>query len=133
MPDVPNWVKDRAQCNLDLTFKALFDIATRDIQEAHKVDAITKGKFTFDIQREDRTNVPTFTVRRSMNGSPLDKVLFEQGRNEIQISFTGGADPVTIRPQWDAENLRCDLLVGDRPHEPWEVSRIALERMFFQD
>ena len=51
MPDAPNWVMDRAQCNLDLTFKALFDIATRDIQEAHKVDAITKGKLTFDIQR----------------------------------------------------------------------------------
>ena len=84
MPDVPNWVKDRAQCNLDLTFKAIFDIATRDIQEAHKVDAITKGKFTFDIQLEDRTNVPTFTVRRLMNGSPLDNVLFEQGRNGIR-------------------------------------------------
>ena len=133
MPDAPNWVRDRARCNLDLTFKALFDIATRDIQEANEVDAITRGKFTFDIQREDRTNVPIFAVRRLMNGSPLDRVVFEQGQHAIQIVSTGVDDPVVVRPQWNAENLRCDLLVDDRPHEPWEVCRIALERMFFRD
>lgn len=131
LEEPPNWVKARADCNLDLTFEALFTLARRDAAEANEIDALTEGRFKYPIQREAGGAYSMFSVCRQMNGSPVDKVLFERLQLEIRVSRTRG-EGFSVTPRWNEDECKCDLFIGDEPFEVWQVSRKALEPLFFR-
>ena len=49
--DPPNWVKARADCNLAMTFDALFSVARRDVEEANNIEALTKEPLAKQLRR----------------------------------------------------------------------------------
>ena len=126
----PNWVMDRADCNLAVTFNALFSVAKRDVAEANKVEALTSPSTAFAIQRENGGIEPTFCVFRRVRGNPVQEVLFRQFPMEICIDPPNG-ESLTVRAQWDSGKNRCELFVNDVPYEVWQISKKALELLFF--
>ena len=128
--DPPNWVKARADCNLAMTFDALFSVARRDVEEANNIEALTKGRFSYAVQQEDGGTEPAFSVTRNMNGCPVDTVVFQQFDHVIQVSRTKG-DGFSVTARWNSAGCRCELFVQDVRNEIWEISKGALEPLFF--
>ena len=131
----PNWVKARADCNIDLTFEALFGLVQRDAKQANGIDTLTEGRFKYSVQKEYGGAVPMFSVARQMNGSPVATVRFEMLPLELRVSRTRGRnrdDGFSVTPRWNESECKCDLFIGDEPHELWQVSQKALEPLFFR-
>lgn len=126
----PNWVRDRADCNLAVTFNALFSVAKRDVAEANRVEALTSPSTDFAIQRENGGIEPTFCVSRRVGGNTVKEVQFQQSPMEICIDPTNG-EAFRVRAQWDSSKNCCELFVNDVPCEVWQISKKALEQLFF--
>ena len=128
----PNWVKARAECNLELTFEALFGIVERDVNEANDIDAFVS--YRLEIQRG--VFDPMISVTREDNGSFSGRVIFTQMAHEIRVCrespmSAGKENLFSVTAQWEEDNHRCRLFVDGSTLEVWELSRKALEPMFF--
>ena len=126
----PNWVKARADCNLELSFQALREVAERDVSIANGIDSITRNRFAFFLQNEEGSHIPTFCVDRREGNRPVDKVLFKMYPQEITVHNSQGAK-FCVTAVWDERNCRCNLLIDDDSYEIWQISRKALEPIFF--
>ena len=113
-----------------MTFDALFSVAQRDVEEASKIETLTTGRFSYAVQLEDGGTEPAFSVTRNMDGCPIDTVLFERFVHEIRVSRTKG-DGFSVTARWNSAECRCELFVQDMPHKIWEISKGALESLFF--
>ena len=131
MESPPNWVKERADCNLDMVFEALFSVADRDVAEVNRVSSLTKNGVSFAVQREDGGMLPTFRVDRKKGGKSVEHVSFQKDQYQIAIVRSLG-DGFSVRAKWDYQGQCCKLLVQDVPHEVWQVSMAALEPLFFR-
>ena len=85
MESPPNWVKERADCNLDMVFEALFSVADRDVTEVNRVSSLTKNGVSFAVQREDGGMLPTFRVDRKKGGKSVEHVSFQKDQYQIAI------------------------------------------------
>ena len=126
----PNWVKARADCNLELSFKALYDLAKRDVDEANGISSITQNRYSFVIQKEEGSHIPRFSVSRNTDGRPVGKVIFEMQRARLSV-YIPSTDGFSVNAEWDDENCNCKLLIDNEPHEPWQIVRKALEPIIF--
>lgn len=128
-----NWVKARADCNLDLSFRALRSVVKRDVQIANEIPALTQQGTKFVFHTEAQGHYPMFGVRRLMGGQSTGQANFEQLPHQITVDFGSGSsrDALAVTALWDDEECACRLMVDGVPCEVWEVSRRALEWLFF--
>lgn len=129
----PNWVSERAKCTVDLAFRALAEIIDRDVEEANSLsDDIRKG-YTFAIEHNGEGLQYRIQVRRNPPpnafGFETKSVTFE--KSERQIRIKGDWDSFVVLPKWDTETATCKLQIDGSTLKPWEISRRALERLFF--
>ena len=130
----PNWVADRAKCNLDLAFAALADVIKRDVEEANCLPQSHLRQYTFEVEinqegTRERIQVRRFPPPRS-SGFKTHAVTFEKSEHAIMVS---GFPEVKlhVRPRWNPETASCELIVDDQPRKPWQISQDALESLFF--
>lgn len=127
----PNWVKGRADCNLDLTFEALIQIVTRDVAEANQLHAEGRSKRRFRIESNDAGTRPLVKVEQvdGESDGTRPQVLFEMSETAIRVNGAGVA--FFVQPQWDGTACRLHVDGADRPSELWRISQRALSRLFF--
>ena len=128
-----NWIKARADCNLDLSFDALRSVVQRDVGIANDTPSLTaQDTISFAFQHEDQGVVPTFIVRRTIRDKPAGEARFAQHPQKIEVDFGSGSEErFSVSALWDAEHCKCRLLMDGKPCEIWEISRRALEWLFF--
>ena len=124
-----NWVRRRARCERAQLFERLRDRIGRDVNRANK----HLGAQTFSIR--DDTESDSFVVihnRREVG------VVFELINDRIDVDqYAKHAGPhrrsFKITWEWDADNRQCRHLIdnGSEHHELWEISKRALEDLFF--
>ena len=129
VPDVPSsfdWVSARAECNVRELFSRLRDVVESDCNIANEKNRIEKA--VFESRSEEKFTV-SFT--HSETKALLAGACFHLKKSEIQV-----ADLLTHKPLFTAKAYLldggdCTFVVDDKPLKAWQVSRLALEDVFF--
>lgn len=131
-----NWVKARAECNPAFVFDSLYKQVKQDIDQANKYHLSNNcdNEFRFVPKLEDHKN-PSFDVIEvsKLNGNPYRDISFIQCKTQIVIVSFDGTE-FRIVDQWNSKEQCCDYIVdGEQRMEVWEISKMALEPMFFRN
>ena len=128
----PNWVAERAKCNLDLVFMAIRDIVERDVKEINNVEREKRHDFTFELQNGPKPGPQRFGVirKRTNQGGTSNYVHFTQFATGIEIEDFN-EEKFQVVAEWDEQKASCRLKVNDVILEPWQVSQKVLASFFF--
>ena len=128
-----NWVLDRAQCTLDLTFDAFAEIVERDVNQMNSLSADQRQNLQFRVERNDGGLNQKFQVQRFLEGQPGNQygtgVTFVKLRSSIEVSLPEKTFQVV--PMWSDKESSCILYVDNKRFETWQISQIALSSFFF--
>lgn len=125
MHDIPqdlDWVNVRSKCTLACVFEMLKhqvekDIATQNALPDHRqFEIVHGGSNSFTVMRHDSTGIKgaLFNLSEKIEVRTIKReLIFEAG---ITLNDAG----------------RCLLEVDNQPRELWQVSRRALEKLFFE-
>lgn len=132
--EIPNWVAERARCNLAGMFAALVEHIKKDVKEINRLPSARRQDHEFDTGTVPGFGNSSFTVfwRRGSNPNHTssDRVLFEM--NTTSMSFQRPhEEKIAIVPKWNHDETKCELYIGDEKYEPWQISQMALCEFFF--
>lgn len=135
----PNWVTERAQCNLDFIFEALCQIIERDVTELNGLSEEQRKGRTFSLEVISDGKSPIANVTENANSNDDRKkawARFEKSTVAIRIQVfiprvTG--DTAFARPEWNERALSCRLTMNGQQYKVWEISQIVLGPIFFND
>jgi hypothetical protein len=116
-----NWVKARSACSLKSVFLLLAEIVDSDVKAANE---LPEGR-RFSLERQDRKLI----VIRESRESPA-AIVFELSATEIRVR-EAEKTLFVARPSLERDG-KCRLEVDGDPLELWQVSRKALEELFFE-
>lgn len=133
MEEVPktfDWVTARAECSLAHLFTLLTELMDSDVKNM-QTRAPKGTQFTFERLNDVKVVIAKLSGAGGVHQS--SNVVITLTPSSIAISSTGSARPTAFlaKPSFHA-NGRCRLEVDGRPFELWQVSRMALEDLFFQ-
>lgn len=125
----PNWVAEIADFDLELTFIALHQIVKRDVEEANKLPPHRRKGSRFVLEANNEVPHPFIVVQEVGNAHDDDlRVTFKRLSSSIGIWGTR-MKPFAARPRFNGE--KCVLSVDGKDYRLWELSQMALNRMFF--
>ena len=134
----PNWVSDRAKCNVDLAFRALVGIIERDVAEANRLERSSLKGRRFEITRGDKGLEVACRPPPNSVGITEPTVTFEKSSESIEVHCNGGnpfnPDPTLefeVVPTWDKDSATCEFHIDNQPYKAWQISQRALETLFF--
>ena len=130
----PNWVAERARCNLSGMFAALIERLKEDVREINRLPSARRGDHQFDAGMVPGCGSSSFQVFWRMESNPNHTsgggVLFDL--NTTSMSFQRPHEEKTmIVPQWNHSGTKCELFIGDKKYELWQISQMALCEFFF--
>jgi hypothetical protein len=129
IPKTFDWVKARSECSLRHVFLMLAEVIDSDVKAAQS--HIPGAKFKINKTSDDK-----FIVVKSWDASGVDQaesVAFEATKQGIAVKdVRTGKRLFLAKPELTA-NGDCKLRSDDNPDalEMWQVSRKALEDLFF--
>lgn len=132
----PNWVKERAECEVRVVFDKLCEEVKTDVEEMqnyiskflppHSSIKIEKQSTFLDVLCESDYANTTFHVQFQLNkADKLIQVAIEDGGPQKQAH--------TIKPVWNSKKECCELLLDNDPLEPWAISKEVLGPLFFRE
>ena len=131
----PNWVAERAKCNLDLTFAALYDVVKRDVDEMNKLSDKQRRGYSFSLEQNGEGTNPRIRVRRFPENDPDSNesidVTFEKSIRAIRIDRPPNTTALAF-PCWHEKTTSCHLKINGRNYKLWELSQWVLEPLFFE-
>lgn len=131
-----NWIAEIAGCDLNLSFKALYQVLKRDVDIANNLPAKKRRNYRFRLERNGEGTSPTIRITRRQE-SPLTEdyeavVQFDMYENAVRLESPLLKDRLTmIYPQWDNESSSCKLYINDKHVKVWEISKLALQPTIF--
>lgn len=132
VPKALNWVKARAECSIEHLFILLSTVVETDTKAATERG---RGSLSFAVGRPTED---TLLVVRKYNDSGFitsEAVAFDRLRDgSIHVSrrtARGSTDLFLAKPHVDLKG-DCKFEVDGVPLEPWQVSKRALEDLFFE-
>ena len=128
----PNWVDERGRCTLESKFKELIETVCSDVEEVKKQISRVRHGQLFTVEEPDEKGF--IRVRRYPEHRPNDAsgyVNFELGKKKITVHLPDEVS-FNVIPEWNEEELRCDLLIDGKPQELWRISQRALGSFFFE-
>jgi len=130
-PDDFDWVSAQAQCTSASTFERLRTQVREDVQRRNGLLGRTDG-WRFEFGTED----DAFEVAR-VNGSLVDPktsavVTFERAGRRIHIHSDDIDVDITAIVALDVSGA-CRFIVGEAIYSDWEIRRMALELLFFEE
>ena len=133
MSNIPkqfDWVSARKNCNTREMFKRLFKVVRADCNIAQQT---TKRNLKFSECSEEEFSV----VDHHASGMGINNgVAFILDRSKVQICDPSPPNKVrfTLRA-YLLDGGDCTFIIDDKtnPLHPWQVSRLALEDVFFSD
>lgn len=126
-----NWVKARAKCNAEEMFKRLRDVVRSDCDAAG--DFCEEAPVLRGIEYQNDAD-KHFTVIRQPPDKPRDTRVFRLERKGITV-YDGNDKKLFRVVPWLGPEDECVFESDDGNHtyRAWEVSRRALEGLFFRD
>lgn len=90
------------------------------------------SEFRF-VPKLDNEN-PYFGVSEvsKSTGSQYRDIAFIQYKSQIVVESSDGTE-FRIVDQWNSKKQRCDYIVDGERMKVWEISKMALEPMFFRN
>jgi hypothetical protein len=130
-PDEFDWVSAQAQCNAASMFERLRTQVREDVQRRNGLLGRTDG-WRYECETED----DAFEVSR-VTGSLVDPktsavVTFERTGQRIQIHSEDIDVDFTAIVTLDVGGV-CRFVVGEAIYSDWEIRRMALELLFFEE
>ena len=130
-PDEFDWVSAQAQCNAASMFERLRTQVREDVQRRNGLLGRTDG-WRYEFETED----DAFEVSR-VTGSLVDPktsavVTFEKTGQRIQIHSEDIDVDLTAIVTLDVGGV-CRFVVGEAIYSDWEIRRMALELLFFEE
>lgn len=130
MNDSFDWVSAQASCRSDLMFRKLLDGARADVDRRNGAGFGRTDRWTFKFHHDDENNFEI--TRDAPNGSTLAYVAFQREGPRINVT-SEGTDAhftaiVSINPSGE-----CRFFVGENEYLAWEVRKMALEALFFEE
>lgn len=131
VPKTCDWVTRRAECSVEKLFLLLVEVVESDVKVMHARSLPHGPSFT--------TNKPTsgkLVVMKMFPDSTIaGNVVFERTIGGIEVRMLKRARDeqalFTAKPSLSAEG-ECRLEIDYLPMELWQVSRRALEDLFFR-
>lgn len=121
-----DWVTAQAGCSATAMFQKLQDGARADVERRNGANFGRKDNWRFELHQGDEL----FEVVRITDPSAV--VTFQREGSRIQINGEGIDVEVTvvvgINPSGD-----CRYFVGEAEYLGWEVRKLALELLFFEE
>lgn len=123
MSDEFSWVRRRHQCSIEHIFQVIVEQVDTDVKTANEL----RGEEVFRVNRLER-KLMVANVKR-----PGDAVVLERFSYGIDVRRGQHKPLFRARPHLD-EKGECLVEVegGLHPLTPWQVSRRALEDLFFE-
>jgi hypothetical protein len=129
--DDVDWVAAQAQCNVRSMFERLRTRVRDDVQKRNGLLGRKDG-CRFEFESED----DAFEVVRVVGTGPQPTVTgvvtFERAGGRILIHSEEVDLDITAVVTLDV-NGGCRLVVGEAMYSDWEVRRMALEQLFFEE
>ena len=131
----PNWVRERAECEIGAAFENLCAEVKRDVDEMQpyipkvlppnstlKTD---QQKTLFVVRCDSDYAEATFCVTFSLRGTD----------NTIHVEVEAGLHhrAHTITTAWNSHKECCDLFFDEQSLAPWSVSEHVLGPLFFRE
>lgn len=131
-----NWIAEIAECDLDLSFKALYQVLKRDVDIANELPAEKRRKCKFKLERNGEGTSPMIRITRHVEGQETrtdeNAIEFDMYRNAIRLDCKHLNNGFTmIYPKWDDETSSCKLYIDDEHKKVWEISKLALQPLIF--
>jgi hypothetical protein len=131
-PDEFDWVSAQAKCSTASMFERLRTRVREDVQRRNGVfDRHDGWKFEFhdegdlfEVSRAVQSGLSGSNVGAAVRFERVGRRIHVQGE-DIDIDFTA---MVTLDPTGV-----CRFVVGEAMYSEWEVRRLALEQLFFEE
>ncbi len=133
-----NWVRERGNCNVNTAFRELTEIVEQDVQTMNELlQENCKGyRYEFLPATSSSLSLEMVQVRRAKGeakvGIEEPTVTFSKKRNGLRIARPK-ANELLVTCEWCESEVACRFFLDNKTVALWEVSRKALEPLFFED
>ena len=131
----PNWVAERAKCNLELVFDALCQVLARDVEAMNEVSERQRlgRQFQLEVNADGTRPLASVTQVQSTDRLVTQKAYarFESRETAISIQASSLPQLAFACVRWDERARACKLYIGENRYEVWELSQWVLGPMFF--
>lgn len=126
VPQVFDWVTARSQCSALALFTMLVETVDSDVKAMNAL-----GRIRVECNRITQTKV--VVARLTDDGDATGTVILERTQTGMRARYGAPSEA----PLFDAvpslqDDGRCRYEIDQAPHELWQVSRRALEGLFFR-
>ena len=133
MEDRPNWVKQRAECHLDVVFARLCQEVEFDVEEMQKYASQIHHPGSFRTDKSgDRLQV--FCDSQDVNVMFAVEIRVDRPNDAIIIEVQESgprSHSHTIKAKWDEKHEQCILYCDKDSAFYWAVCKRIFEPLFF--
>jgi hypothetical protein len=132
VPDDVDWVAAQSTCNAASMFERLQAGVTEDVQRRNRLAGREDG-WTFELHEDSGE----FEVSRVVASGDTDSrvaafVRFEHAGRRIYVRGDGVEVDFTAVVALDGNGV-CRFAVNEAMYSEWEIRKMALEQLFFDD
>ena len=131
----PNWVAERAKCNLELIFEALCQVLERDVNEVNALpERQRRGRqFQLNVNSDGMKPIAQVTQVHPTDNPDTQKAYasFERADTVIVIQSSSLQRVFHARVRWNEQARSCKLYVEKDEYEVWGLSQWVLDPIFF--
>jgi len=135
-PDDFDWVVAQSKCSVASMFARLQTGVKEDVRRRNSLGRLGRDdgwtfEFHVDGEEFEVSRVEASGVTESMD-STLALVRFERAGRRIHVHGDGVDIEFTAVVSLDVAGV-CRLVVGEAMYSEWEIRRMALEQLFFEE
>ena len=123
-----DWVSAQAACSAELMFQRLMDGAKADVERRNGATFGRTDGWRFELHEDDGG----FEVTRHAGSKESAFVTFQREGPRIEISGDGVDVQITAVVGINAHG-DCRYYIGEAEYLGWEVRKLALDLLFFED
>jgi hypothetical protein len=132
VPEEFDWVSAQAKCSAATMFERLQTRVREDVQRRNGIFDRQDG-WKFEFHADDEGFEASRVVGRGSSGSGVSAVVrFERAGRRIYVQGEGIDLDFTAVVTLDPSGL-CRFVVGEVMYAEWEIRRMALEQLFFEE
>jgi hypothetical protein len=132
VPDDFDWVSAQGKCSAAVMFERLRTRVREDVQRRNGIFDRNDG-WKFEFHEDDDGFEALRTVASGRPGSGVGAVVrFERAGTRIHVQGEDIDVDFTAVVALDVTGL-CRFVVGEAVYSDWEIRRMALEQLFFEE
>jgi hypothetical protein len=125
-----DWVSAQAGCQVDAMFQRLLDGARKDVDRRNAAGSGRKDKSRFELNVDDENAFEVARTGETARSSAF--VTFEREGPRINIAGDGVDVQLTAITGINHAG-ECRYYIGEQEYLGWEVRKMALEPLFFEE